>query len=703
MDIENNLQSGKYQPHPESIPVNIHTYGFGGVRYDNIILLSEDEALIPAGVCLAKWDIKRGRRIGLVQTNNDSIFVLLECGMYIISISYSGQVSIVDRKGLNILRQFQTKGRIVRHASVNNQYLSISCEEYKDQKGITIVYLFEQLMNSPAEDTDKFIHLEIVGRYRFGTLTENGLLVTFLEKLLLNEQKQDLNVNQQKMQDEEQVKAKKQKKGKKHVSKHHRRFYDLIQFDLNTKQQTLQQSCPYVCDLISGTSNGNSTGSFLYQDRHLIIIDLQTLKILTFTNIGGGKGSIMTQTYTDKSTLLLSPASNYLLYIDCNKLQEKELPKEIIGNQEGQFDGYSVQVLKSRAAHPENYYIKLFNNYLFASNEGGFIQQNLQNLKDCRSISGMNITCCGLATNPTEQMVAVGDFLGNVYIYPAEMCVDNDAIFQTSVLSGIRSLDWDDSGMFIAIGTMEGSIYRWYFQDYTAQPQLIANLKGSITSLRFKQENENQYLLAATTEGQFAIFQDNFGQNMITKVVFYGHLPQDSSDRFGSLDIFAEIWSCIWNCNNSSQIATCSEDQTVHIFDLKNKQPLQTHELKGHTLAVTSVDWKKMNEALGEVFISCSDDQTIRVYNPQNNFELVHEFSTSFVREWHTLTYLALEDGGTRVAIGSQNGYFFIYDLLEKQFKYSEKIHMGGIEGLVWKKSKIFTCSSDCCINVIQA
>ncbi len=51
-----------------------------------------------------------------------------------------------------------------------------------------------------------------------------------------------------------------------------------------------------------------------------------------------------------------------------------------------------------------------------------------------------------------------------------------------------------------------------------------------------------------------------------------------------------------------------------------------------------------MNEKLGEVFISCSDDQTIRVYNPKNNFELVHVFTTSFVREWHTLTYLALED-----------------------------------------------------------
>jgi WD40 repeat protein len=50
-----------------------------------------------------------------------------------------------------------------------------------------------------------------------------------------------------------------------------------------------------------------------------------------------------------------------------------------------------------------------------------------------------------------------------------------------------------------------------------------------------------------------------------------------------------------------------------------------------------------MDPALGELFISCSDDQTARVYDPQNGFKLLFTFSTSFINEWHTLTYLALE------------------------------------------------------------
>jgi hypothetical protein len=51
-----------------------------------------------------------------------------------------------------------------------------------------------------------------------------------------------------------------------------------------------------------------------------------------------------------------------------------------------------------------------------------------------------------------------------------------------------------------------------------------------------------------------------------------------------------------------------------------------------------------MDERIGEIFISCSDDQTARIYDPKNDFKLVEVLETSFIKEWHTLTYLALED-----------------------------------------------------------
>jgi len=45
------------------------------------------------------------------------------------------------------------------------------------------------------------------------------------------------------------------------------------------------------------------------------------------------------------------------------------------------------------------------------------------------------------------------------------------------------------------------------------------------------------------------------------------------------------------------------------------------------------------------------------------------------------------------VAIGSQIGYLFIYDILKKKFLYQEKVNLGGIEGLVWHGSTIYLCS----------
>lgn len=123
--------------------------------------------------------------------------------------------------------------------------------------------------------------------------------------------------------------------------------------------------------------------------------------------------------------------------------------------------------------------------------------------------------------------------------------------------------------------------------------------------------------------------------------------------------------------------------------------------LKGHELATTSIDWKFMRKDIGEVFVSCSDDKRIILRQPRHNFEVFRQLETSTIREWHTLTYLALENGGSRVAIGSQNGYLFIYDIKQDRFEFAEKVHLGGVEGLVWAGDKIITCSSDLAINIM--
>ena len=87
-------------------------------------------------------------------------------------------------------------------------------------------------------------------------------------------------------------------------------------------------------------------------------------------------------------------------------------------------------------------------------------------------------------------------------------------------------------------------------------------------------------------------------------------------------------------------------------------------ELKGHTLAVTSVDWKLMKDGR-EYFVSCSDDDFVRVYDPkEDRFDLLFTLNTKFIKDWHTLTYLSLEENGEHIAIVSENGYLFVWNLL---------------------------------------
>lgn len=161
------------------------------------------------------------------------------------------------------------------------------------------------------------------------------------------------------------------------------------------------------------------------------------------------------------------------------------------------------------------------------------------------------------------------------------------------------------------------------------------------------------------------------------------HEPSDGpfNERFGSLcktilltlalEARSEIWSTITNAStvadaqHVSRIVTCSEDQTCKVWAVaQGKNPVHVKTLTGHTLAVTSVDWKRMANQK-EYFLSCSDDNFIRVYDPsEDRFDLLYTLDTKFIRDWHTLTYMALEEGGEHVAVVSENGYLFVWNLL---------------------------------------
>lgn len=154
-----------------------------------------------------------------------------------------------------------------------------------------------------------------------------------------------------------------------------------------------------------------------------------------------------------------------------------------------------------------------------------------------------------------------------------------------------------------------------------------------------------------------------------------------------------------------THIATSSEDQTCKIFEFKDGELNHTETLGGHSLAVTSIDWKD------DTFISCSDDKTLRVYKVMSQteglkFQLQFILDTKFITCWHTLTYMHLQpipNDLYLVSAVSENGYLFQWTFSRSHsdiiLKYSRKISNGSIEALSVRRlgDKVVgvTCSSD--------
>ncbi len=124
--------------------------------------------------------------------------------------------------------------------------------------------------------------------------------------------------------------------------------------------------------------------------------------------------------------------------------------------------------------------------------------------------------------------------------------------------------------------------------------------------------------------------------------------------------------------------------------------------MKNHKLAVTCADWRNVHAFDGQLLATCSDDRRISLYNPVKDFERVGELSTLDLEDWHTLTYLAIEENGTRLACGTQHGYLVVWDLKSLKTVFRKKVQHGGIEGLRWRGNVIVTCSSDCAILLVR-
>ncbi|KAL4494969.1 hypothetical protein ABPG72_015669 [Tetrahymena utriculariae] len=481
--------------------------------------------------------------------------------------------------------------------------------------------------------------------------------------------------------------------------------YQLEQYSLISKiilnQQKIELENKIIC-----FQNNKNLGIILTKNNNIIVYSLDDLAFLSKIKITSQ--SFQSIQLTNQNEMFLCPQSNQLLKIDCSQLRENPLPDNIDILQSMHNSRFQLQTILSDALRPNSNILKVFDKYIFSYFENEYIFQNILDLSQKNKYSGISLSATCISVEQDGDLFAVGDFLGNIQIFCSKSEEESDnknhPIRSFQLQSGIRCIDWLPNGEGIVIGTLDGSIVMKKFSnDLIISSDILIQSNCSITSLKFKTIQDKILLLASNSLGQVIVLEKSQCNSMFqVKYQKEAHLPQSSSSQYGTLGKFAEIWSSIWGLNGVNLIATSSEDTTIKIFNIEKNRIGLKQTLNAHKLAVTSIDWKKMSCQLKEIFASCSDDQTIVIYDPQRDFEIISIFCTSFIKDWYTLTYLSLEEEGSRVAVGSQNGYLFVIDLILKKFIFAERVHLGGIEGVIWKKNKIFTCSNDCSVNVIN-
>ena len=345
-----------------------------------------------------------------------------------------------------------------------------------------------------------------------------------------------------------------------------------------------------------------------------------------------------------------------------------------------------------------------------------YIKENNLVKEDYYSCSILKMSGCG-ACSLKENIFAYGDLSGNLIIFDNKEETYEQVHLDKEM---VRSLCSDKNNNILYIGTLSGKIFKYNYNSkklslLTTNNQTNENKNNeAITCLKYL--NPNLYF--SDTGGNIFIF------NTITSSIIYNYLPHEPQKDntnldFGSLSIKSEVWSFLVHEINDEfiNVITCSEDQSVKIWKIKfnsNKDKIQENklikEIKEHKYAVTCLDWIYSKENKKDLLLTCSDDKTINIFDASNEkFEII--LKTDFdkcIRGFFTLTYCSFNhgeniknEGNYLLCLGTQAGYLIIYDFMKKKIKFLEKIHYGGIEGVVFENNIISTCGNDNVFNIL--
>jgi WD40 repeat protein len=665
---------------------HLDTIGIHSTRFNTMLAL-DNSVIFAIGVCLQKYSLIHKKFTNKTKIGNSIIQSLALRDNLICATTDSGTVCLLDTE-LNIISTLNLTGSF-RYSDISLNKTIISCLSF-------------------AGSVEKFAGQETgdlyLLSYNSGGLHVIQKLVGDFIACLFNSKDEFILVEL--------------------ISSGGKRYYSASSYSINQNSELVvnRNTLIEVYDDFSTLTHDRNKLLINFFKRSLFILDLETLTITNkiFVEGAGVLGDVELQ----DNTVYLTPFRNTLISLDLDKIeQEYTIYKDLYKNKE-------VTVISNQMNDlvVMNASLKVDHKLCWYANENGLFCTHLETRKEIISFhNNIKISGCGIVLLKADNLIIIGDLEFNIsivrYDYETGSYEHLEKVF---IGESIRCLTVDSENKVVYIGTMNGTVYSYeILKDTHFKSRLtkLIHLRGSVNSIKFftveKNYTTRSCLIVGTSKGLLSLYKIKEKTDLYLFHCFIAHEPVEGCDeeKFGSLPYWAEIWSvCINNksslCNkkgytNTFHIVTCSEDQCIKIWEYdidKNYNPKHISCFKKHDLAVTAVDWKNMHNILdGEVLASCSDDRTINLYNPKTNFEHVKALSTKdYIIEWHTITYMSLEENGFRLVCGTQNGYLVIWDLNDYSVIFCEKLHIGGIEGLYWEHDVIVTCSSDLNINYLQ-
>ena len=323
---------------------------------------------------------------------------------------------------------------------------------------------------------------------------------------------------------------------------------------------------------------------------------------------------------------------------------------------------------------------------------------------------------CHLQWNSNEQdLLWIGGYMGLALVRIAPVTGNTPSSLELTTLIHRIGHETAACGLFldsndIYSGDLSGNIFQWTLADAKPKrrfhiddsvrcflsPHLVGTLSGALYNLDTAEIIENYLttIICSAWNRQQTVCLIGLGDGRLVDL--------QTKTLVGLHANNAEIWSVCWSPDEEF-CATASEDQTTCVWKADGQQKLIA-TLRGHTTAVTAVQWKCQR------IYTCADDRTIRVYNTaSNDYPCLYVLQTpKSVFGWFTLTYLQVDEEQHLIICTTQNGYLLVWreneDRPDNQPILCQKLHFGSVEGLAYDKHahRVVTTSSDCSVTVLR-